>query len=188
MPSRRDVVQAAMVAGAFLDPSDRAFGEPQAHRFKSAVPQDALDDLRRRLFQTRWPEQETVSGWSQGAPLARMRTWAAYWRAGYDWRRCEARLNAFDQYRVDIDGLGIHVLHARSRHPDALPIIFSHGWPGSVLQFLKVIGPLSDPTAHGGSAEDAFHVIAPSLPGFGFSDKPTAPGWNTTRIAEAWRR
>jgi pimeloyl-ACP methyl ester carboxylesterase len=150
------------------------------------VPQDDLDDLQRRLAHTRWPERETVDDWSQGAPLAKVRALCDYWRTAYDWRRCEARLNGLGQFKTEIDGLGVHFLHVRSPHPDALPLLITHGWPGSVIEFLKVIGPLTDPVSHGGKAEDAFHVIAPSVPGFGFSDKPSATGWNIKRIADAF--
>ena len=150
------------------------------------VPQADLDDLQRRLADTRWPERETVDDWSQGAPLAKVRALCDYWRTGYDWRRCEARLNGLGQFKTEIDGLGVHFLHVRSPHPNALPLLITHGWPGSVIEFLKVVGPLTDPVAHGGRAEDAFHVIAPSVPGFGFSDKPSASGWNIKRIADAF--
>ncbi len=119
-------------------------------------------------------------------PLAKLRALVDYWRTHYDWRRCEAALNRFPQYRTTLDGLDIHFIHARSRHPDALPLIITHGWPGSVIEFMEIIRPLTDPTAHGGQTEDAFHVVAPSLPGYGFSDKPTAPGWKSDRIARAW--
>ena len=154
--------------------------------FKYEAPQSALDDLKQRLKSTRWPEGETVKDWSQGVPLAKLRALVEYWKADYDWHRCEAKLNSFPQFRTKIDGLNIHFLHIRSPHENALPIIITHGWPGSVIEFLKVIDPLTNPTAHGGHAEDAFHVVVPSLPGFGFSDKPSEPGWNTARIAKAW--
>jgi pimeloyl-ACP methyl ester carboxylesterase len=154
--------------------------------FTLAVPQAELDDLRRRLGATRWPERETVTDWSQGAPLQAVKALCAYWRDHYDWRRCEARLNAFGQFKTEIDGLGIHFLHVPSPHPNALPLLITHGWPGSVIEFLKVIGPLTDPVAHGGSANEAFHVVAPSLPGYGFSDKPNGAGWSVARTAAAW--
>ena len=154
--------------------------------FTLAVPQTALDDLKRRLDNVRWPERETVNDWSQGAPLAQVQSLVAYWRDSYDWRRCEAMLNGFGQYRCEIDGLGIHFLHIRSPHRGAMPLLLSHGWPGSVIEFHKVIGPLTDPTAHGGRAEDAFDLVIPSLPGFGFSDKPAHTGWKVGRIAAAW--
>jgi pimeloyl-ACP methyl ester carboxylesterase len=150
------------------------------------VPQGDIDDLRRRLEQIRWPERETVSNYSQGVPLHRLRALVARWRDGYDWRRCEAHLNACGPHRTVLDGLGIHFLHVRSPHAEATPLIMTHGWPGSVLEFAKVIGPLTDPVAHGGKASDAFQVVAPSLPGFGFSEKPTEKGWTVTRTARAW--
>ena len=154
--------------------------------FRIGIPQADLGDLRERLVRARWPEAETVGDWSQGVPLAYLRELCAYWADGYDWRATEARLNALPQFRTEIDGLGIHFVHVRSPHPDALPLVLTHGWPGSIVEFLKVIGPLTDPTAHGGDAADAFHVVCPSLPGYGFSDKPTRPGWGVERIADAW--
>jgi pimeloyl-ACP methyl ester carboxylesterase len=154
--------------------------------FHIEVPQAALDDLRDRLLRTRWPDAEPVGDWSQGVPLARMRALCDHWANGYDWRRCERSLNALNQYRTTIDGLGIHFLHVRSPEPSALPMILTHGWPGSVLEFAKVIGPLTDPVRHGGKREDAFHLVVPSLPGYGFSDRPREPGWNLPRTAAAW--
>ncbi|RYY43147.1 MAG: epoxide hydrolase [Sphingomonadales bacterium] len=154
--------------------------------FRLNVPQAALDDLRERLSRTRWPERETVDGWQQGVPLAAAQALCDYWRDHYDWRRCEAMLNGLGQHRTTIDGLGIHFLHVRSSNPGALPLILTHGWPGTVVEFHKVVGPLTDPEAHGGRAEDAFHVVAPSLPGYGFSDRPTEAGWSVERIAQAW--
>ena len=154
--------------------------------FVLAIPQAELDELKARLARTRWPERETVEDWSQGAPLGRVKALCEYWRQNYDWRRCERQLNAAGQFKTEIDGLELHFLHARSPHPNALPLLMTHGWPGSVVEFLKVIGPLTDPVAHGGSAQDAFHVVAPSLPGYGFSAKPTATGWGVQRIARAW--
>ncbi|WP_207477105.1 epoxide hydrolase family protein [Arenibaculum pallidiluteum] len=153
---------------------------------KVAIPQAALDDLRRRLSATRWPDREPVEDWSQGVPLARAQEVVAYWRDRYDWRRCEAALNAHPQFRTQIDGLGIHFLHVRSHHENALPMLLMHGWPGSVLEFMKIIGPLTDPVAHGGRPEDAFDVVVPSLPGFGFSDQPREPGWDLVRTANAF--
>ena len=150
------------------------------------VPEAQLDDLRDRLARTRWPERETVADWSQGIPLAYVRELCSYWAGGYDWRRCERRLNDVGQWRTEIDGLGIHFLHARSPHRDALPLVITHGWPGSVVEFLDALGPLTDPPAHGGEAADAFHVVCPSLPGYGFSDKPARAGWGVARIAAAW--
>lgn len=154
--------------------------------FSVNVQQSALDDLRLRLENVRWPNAETAEGWSQGVPLSKMKPLIEYWRTKYDWRRFEAKINSYPQFRTRIDGLGIHFLHVKSKHEHALPILLTHGWPGSVNEFLDVIGPLTDPTAHGGRAEDAFHVVIPSLPGFGFSDKPSNVGWNITRIAHAW--
>jgi hypothetical protein len=155
-------------------------------KFRLAIPADALLDLRARLGATRWPEKETVHDWSEGVPLAKMKALANYWRSGYDMRRLERRLNAVPQYRTKIDGLGVHFLHVRSPHEHARPIILTHGWPGSIVEFLNVIGPLTNPTKHGGQPEDAFHVVLPSLPGFGFSDKPAESGWGLPRIARAW--
>lgn len=154
--------------------------------FHLAVPESELADLRDRLARTRWPERETVHDGSQGLPLADAQALCAYWRDSYDWRRCEGKLNALGQYRTTIDGLGIHFIHVRSPEPDAIPLILTHGWPGSVIEFLKVIGPLSDPASHGGNPRQAFHVVAPSLPGYGFSDKPAEAGWSVERIAAAW--
>lgn len=154
--------------------------------FSLSVPQAALDDLQRRLAQTRWPDRETTEEPRQGPSLARLQALCEHWRERYDWRRCEARLNELGQFRTRIDGLGLHFLHVRSPEPSALALLLTHGWPGSVLEFREVIGPLVDPQAHGGQASDAFHVILPSLPGFGFSEQPTTPGWNVQRIAGAW--
>jgi epoxide hydrolase len=154
--------------------------------FKLEVPQAELDDLQRRLAATRWPEKEAVPDWTQGSPLAKVQALVEHWQNGYDWRRAEKRLNDLGQFKTEIDGLDIHFLHVRSKHPNALPLLITHGWPGSVMEFMKVIGPLTDPEAHGGKAEDAFHVIAPSLPGFGFSGKPTEKGWGIPKIAMAW--
>lgn len=154
--------------------------------FKIHVPEAALEDLKKRLADTRWPDKETVGDWSQGVPLVKAQALVEYWRTRYDWRRVERALNARPQFRTQLDGIGVHFIHVRSKHADALPIIITHGWPGSVIEFLQVIGPLVDPTAHGGKPEEAFHVVVPSLPGFGFSDKPTAPGWRLPRIAGAW--
>ena len=157
--------------------------------FTIDVPDESLDDLRSRLRATRWPERELVDDWSQGTPLAYVQEVCDYWANDYDWRSREALLNRFDQYTVPVDGLGepgLHFLHVRSPHADALPLLITHGWPGSIVEFHKVIEPLTDPTAHGGDAADAFHVVAPSLPGFGFSGKPLAAGWSVQRIAAAF--
>jgi epoxide hydrolase len=158
----------------------------QIRAYRVSVSEDELNDLRARLRRARWPERETVDDWSQGVPLAYLRELCEYWADGYDWRAAEARLNALPQLRTEIDGLGIHFLHVRSPRADALPIVLTHGWPGSIVEFLDVVAPLSDPAAHGGDPADAFHVVCPSLPGYGFSDKPSEPGWGIERIAAAW--
>jgi pimeloyl-ACP methyl ester carboxylesterase len=150
------------------------------------VPADDIEDLKDRLRRTRWPEKEPVADWSQGVPLAYLKDLCRYWLEEYDWPSRQNKLNAFPQYRTDIDGLGIHFLHVRSPHENAFPLVITHGWPGSIVEFLEVIGPLTDPTAHGGDAADAFHVVAPSLPGYGWSDKPAQTGWGTSRTAGAW--
>ena len=154
--------------------------------FHLSIPQAELDTLQARLAATRWPDAETVSDTSQGPQLAKLRALVQRWQTGYDWRRCERMLNELGQYHTEIDGLDIHFLHVRSPVPDAMPLLLTHGWPGSVLEFRKVIGPLTDPAAYGGDRRDAFHVVIPSLPGFGFSGKPAATGWNIGRIAAAW--
>lgn len=154
--------------------------------FTVEVPERQLVDLRRRLTTTQWPERETVADHSQGVPLAMMQELARYWADGYDWRRCEATLNALPQFVTEIDGLDIHYIHARSRHEDALPLVVNHGWPGSIVEQLKIIDRLTDPTAHGGHADDAFHVVVPSMPGYGFSGKPATTGWGPERMASAW--
>jgi epoxide hydrolase len=154
--------------------------------FRLEIDDAELHDLRDRLARTRWPERETVDDWSQGTPLEYTRELCGYWSGGYDLRRIERRLNEIPQFRIELDGLGIHFLHARSPHDGALPLLMTHGWPGSVVEFLKVIGPLVDPPSHGGDAADAFHVVCPSLPGYGFSDKPANHGWGIERIARAW--
>jgi epoxide hydrolase len=154
--------------------------------FSIKVRSDVLDDLRSRLKNTRWPEAEVVADWSQGIPLEWTREICRYWAEEYDWRRREALLNRFAQFKTEIDGLAIHFLHVRSPHPQAMPLIVTHGWPGSIVEFQKVIGPLTNPTAFGGEAADAFHVMCPSLPGFGFSAKPQTTGWGVDRIARAW--
>jgi len=154
--------------------------------FKVQIPQAALDDLRRRVAATRWPDKETVADQSQGVQLGKFQELVRYWGTGYDWRKAEAKLNALPQFMTTIDGVDIHFIHVRSRQPNALPVIITHGWPGSVIEQLKIIGPLTDPIAHGGSAQDAFDVVIPSLPGYGFSGKPTGTGWDPDRIARAW--
>src|SRR5919197_454106 len=154
--------------------------------FQFHASDEALADLRRRIAATNWPERELVTDASQGVQLATMRKLARYWETEHDWRRVEARLNALPQFMTEIDGLDIHFIHVRSQQPNALPLIVTHGWPGSIIEQLKIIDPLTNPTAHGGSASDAFHVVIPSLPGYGFSGKPTTPGWNPPRMARAW--
>ena len=158
----------------------------QIRPFTLAIPQEQIDDLHKRIDMTRWPEKETVDDWSQGVPLASLRGLVEHWRHHYDWRACEARLNSFGQFVTEIDGLDIHFLHVRSKHDGALPLVLTHGWPGSVVEFLEVIAPLTDPEAHGGRAEDAFHVVVPSLPGYGFSGKPQRTGWDVPKVGEAW--
>ena len=154
--------------------------------FRVQVPQADLDDLRRRILATRWPDKETVADRSQGIQLSKLQELVRYWGTEYDWRKVEARLNSLPQFVTTIDGLDIHFIHVRSRHPKALPILITHGWPGSVVEQLKIVGPLSDPPAFGGRAEDAFDVVIPSMPGYGFSGRPTGTGWNPDRIARAW--
>jgi Epoxide hydrolase N terminus len=164
-----------------------AVGEGAAIRpFTVDVPQAELDVLRRRILATRWPEKETVADATQGVQLATIQTLAEYWATEYELRRFEARLNAFPQFITEIDGLDIHFIHVRSPNEHALPVIITHGWPGSIVEMLNVIGPLSDPTAHGGDASDAFDVVIPSMPGYGFSGKPTGTGWGPVHIADAW--
>jgi pimeloyl-ACP methyl ester carboxylesterase len=154
------------------------------HRIQA--PENALIDLEQRLTHTRWPDPETPRDWSQGIPLAYMKEVVRYWASEYDWRRCEDRINSLDPFKTELDGLGIHFLHVRSPREDALPLVMTHGWPGSIIEFMKVVEPLAYPDRHGGDAADAFHVVCPSLPGFGFSEKPTETGWTTQRIARAW--
>src|SRR3712207_676250 len=154
--------------------------------FRVDVPEEELIDLRRRIAATQWPEKETVADQSQGVQLATMQELARYWATDYNWRKCEAKLNALPQFITEIDGLDIHFIHVRSKHENALPLIVTHGWPGSIIEQLKIIDPLVDPTAHGGSASDAFHVVIPSMPGYGFSGKPTGTGWGPERMGRAW--
>src|SRR3982750_4297149 len=154
--------------------------------FDVDIPDEALEDLRRRIAATNWPEKETVRDQSQGVPLAMIQELASYWMTDYDWRTCEAKLNALPQFVTEIDGLDIHFIHARAQHEDALPLVVNHGWPGSIIEQLKIIDRLTDPTAHGASAQDAFHVVIPSMPGYGFSGKPTSTGWGPERMARAW--
>ncbi|TIL37137.1 epoxide hydrolase family protein [Mesorhizobium sp.] len=154
--------------------------------FTVSIPQAALEDLRRRIAETRWPDRETVDDQSQGIQLAKLKPLVKYWGTGYDWRKAEAKLNTLPQFMTTIDGVDIHFIHVRSKHPNALPLIMTHGWPGSVFELLKTVGPLTDPTAHGGRAEDAFDLVLPSMPGYGFSGKPTETGWGPDRIAQTW--
>jgi pimeloyl-ACP methyl ester carboxylesterase len=166
--------------------TEQAADQTAIRPFRVNVPEDELVDLRRRVKATRWPDRETVTDQSQGVQLATAQALARYWATEYDWRKCEARLNAVPQFITEIDGLDIHFIHVRSRHENALPLIVTHGWPGSVVEQLKIVGPLTDPTTYGASASDAFHLVIPSMPGYGFSGKPTAPGWDAARIARAW--
>jgi pimeloyl-ACP methyl ester carboxylesterase len=154
--------------------------------FRVEIPQADLDDLRRRIKATRWPNKELVKDRSQGVQLRTLQELARYWSGEYDWRKCEARLNALSQFTTEIDGVDIHFIHVRSRHENALPLVMTHGWPGSVIELLETVGPLTDPTAHGGQAEDAFHLVLPSLPGYGFSGEPAELGWDAARTARAW--
>jgi pimeloyl-ACP methyl ester carboxylesterase len=156
------------------------------HPFQFSFPQADLDDLKRRILATRWPEKETVNDQTQGVPLATMKALADYWATKYDWRKVETKLNALPQFITEIDGLDIHFIHVRSKHANALPLIVTHGWPGSIIEQMKIIDPLTNPTAYGGKAEDAFHVVIPSMPGYGFSGKPGTTGWGPPRIAYAW--
>ena len=187
--TRRDILAISAAAGAFtvLPARFAAAAEDNTIRpFKITVPEEQIVDLRRRIASTRWPDRETVADQSQGVQLAKLQELVRYWGTDYDWRKTEAKLNALPQFMTTIDNVDIHFIHVRSRHPNALPIIITHGWPGSVIEQLKLIGPLTDPTAHGGRAEDAFDVVIPSLPGYGFSSRPTGTGWDPDRIARAW--
>ena len=154
--------------------------------FRVNVPDEQLADLRRRIAATRWPESETVADESQGVQLATIQELARYWMTDYDWRTCEAKLNALPQFLMEIDGLDIHFIHVRSKHENALPLIVTHGWPGSIIEQLKIIDPLTNPTTHGAKASDAFDVVIPSVPGHGFSARPSSTGWDPLRIARAW--
>ena len=188
-PTRRNLLTLAATAGAMsLFPASlRATTEGDAIRpFTVNFPEADLADLRNRVKATRWPDRETVKDTSQGAQLATMQALARYWATEHDWRKIEAKLNALPQFVTEIDGLDIHFIHVRSKHENALPMIVTHGWPGSIIEQLKIIDPLTNPTAHGGSASDAFDLVIPSLPGYGFSGKPTAPGWTPVTIARAW--
>jgi pimeloyl-ACP methyl ester carboxylesterase len=180
-------LSAAAGASSQLPAHPAAAADGNAIRpFRISVPEEAIADLRRRIAATRWPDRETVRDQSQGVPLATMQELARYWGTGYDWRKAEATLNALPQFITEIDGLDIHFIHVRSGRDNALPLIVTHGWPGSIIEQLKIIDPLTNPTAHGASASDAFHVVIPSMPGYGFSGKPTTTGWDPARMARAW--
>ena len=189
-PDRRKILaaSAAVAASRFIPTQARAASTSSdaIRPFKVDVPEAELAELRRRTSATRWPEGETVADQSQGVPLAMIQELARYWATDYDWRKCETKLNALPQFVTEIDGLDIHFIHVRSKQENALPLIVTHGWPGSVIEQLKIIDPLANPTAHGASASDAFHLVIPSLPGYGFSGKPTTTGWNPAHIARAW--
>jgi pimeloyl-ACP methyl ester carboxylesterase len=189
LPTRRALLAGSAAAGAvtFLPGAfARAADGDAIRQFRINIPDEQLVDLRRRIAATQWPDRETVTDQSQGVPLATMRDIARYWATDYDWRRCEARLNALPQFITEMDGLDIHFIHVRSKHENALPLIVAHGWPGSIIEQLKIIDPLANPTSHGGSASDAFHVVIPSMPGYGFSGRPTSTGWGPERIARGW--
>ncbi len=178
------IVLALMGCAAPSTPPSPKTAADAVRPFRIRVGESVLTDLKDRLARTRWPDQIEGSGWAYGADLTYVRGLVEYWRTSFDWRRQEERLNRFPQFKTTIDGIDLHFIHQRSRHPDALPLVLTHGWPGSIAEFAKVIGPLSDPEAHGGKASDAFHVVCPSLPGFAFSGKPREPGWTTDRMAE----
>ncbi len=196
MKKTKTILASTMVTGALVmqgtlgnaqaGQANKAMDSETIRPFHVHVPQADLDDLRRRVLATKWPERETVTDESQGVQLATMKKLADYWGKDYDWRKVEAKLNALPQFMTTIDGLDIHFIHVRSKHKNALPVIITHGWPGSIIEQLKVIGPLTDPTAYGGKAEDAFDVVIPSLPGHGFSGQPTTTGWEPVHIAKAW--
>ena len=188
-PTRREFLAATVAAaslGAGSVPLHSAKADDLIRPFEANIPQAALDDLQLRLRMTRWPDKETVDDQSQGIQLSKLKPLVEYWRTRYDWRKTEAKLNDLPQFVTAIDGVEIHFIHVRSKHLNALPIIITHGWPGSIFEMIKSIGPLTDPTTHGGRADDAFDVVIPSMPGFGFSGKPTETGWGTDRIARAW--
>jgi pimeloyl-ACP methyl ester carboxylesterase len=174
------------MTGATQRVSDQAADKTTLRPFHVNVPEAELTELRRRIEATRWPEAETVADQSQGVQLATTQALARYWATDYDWRKCEARLNALPQFITEIDGLDIHFIHVRSQHEDALPLIVTHGWPGSIVEQLKIVDPLTNPTAHGGNASDAFHLVIPSMPGYGYSGRPTTTGWDIAHIARAW--
>ena len=185
-PIPKEGTMATMTPPSVPVQGGRPVGSDEIRPFHVNYPESELIDLRRRVKATRWPEVETVADDSQGVQLATVQALAAYWAAQHDWRKCEARLNAVPNFITQIDGLDIHFIHVHSKHENALPMIVTHGWPGSIIEQMKIISPLTNPTAHGSSAADAFHLVIPSLPGYGFSGKPTAPGWTPVRIARAW--
>jgi pimeloyl-ACP methyl ester carboxylesterase len=188
-PNRRTFLAATAAAGAYglaASAASAGEGDNAIRPFRIDVPEEALVDLRSRINATKWPERETVTDESQGVQLATMQKLARYWATSHDWRKCEARLNALPQFVTEIDGVDIHFIHVHSKHENALPLIVTHGWPGSIIEQLKIIDPLANPTAHGATASDAFDVVIPSLPGHGFSGKPTTTGWDPVRIARAW--
>ena len=190
-PTRRDILVTATASVVSLLPAFPAAADDEGttiRAFSVHVPEADLVDLRRRIAATRWPDRETVNDRSQGAQLASFQKLVRYWGTEYDWRKAEAKLNALPQFITEIDGLDIHFIHVRSRHPNALPLIVTHGWPGSVIEQLKIIGPLADPTAYGASEADAFDVVIPSLPGYGFSGRPIGPGWDPESIARGWAK
>jgi pimeloyl-ACP methyl ester carboxylesterase len=196
MKKSKSILAGTMVASALVmqgtvgnaqgGPSVNSSPEEAVHRFQFHASQNDLDDMRRRIIATRWPEKETVNDQSQGVQLSTIQALANYWSTKYDWRKVEAKLNAMPQFITAIDGLDIHFIHVRSKHKNALPLIITHGWPGSIIEQLKLVGPLTDPTAHGGKAEDAFDVVIPSMPGYGFSGRPSTTGWGPDKIARAW--
>lgn len=180
------IILSAIVAQGTLSSAQGTSLDESIRPYHINIPEKKLTDLKRRILATQWPERETVDDQSQGVQLATIQALAQYWATSYDWRKCESKLNTIPQFITNIDGLDIHFIHVRSKHKNALPIIITHGWPGSIIEQLKIIGPLTDPTAYGGKAEDAFDVVIPSLPGYGFSGKPTATGWDPQHIAKAW--
>jgi pimeloyl-ACP methyl ester carboxylesterase len=171
---------------AMTEATEQGSDKTEIRPFRVKVPEAALADLRRRIIATRWPERETVEDESQGVPLALIQGLMRYWATDYNWRNCEAKLNSLPQFMTEIDGLDIHFIHVRSKHENALPLMVTHGWPGSVIEQMKIIDPLTNPTGHGASASDAFHLVIPSMPGYGFSAKPVGTGWDLGRIARAW--
>ena len=192
MKSKTQLIGTIAIAIASLLPAKASLAASNAERrdairpFHFKAPQEKLVELRRRIAATQWPDKETVKDQSQGVPLATMQELARYWATDYDWRKCEARLKSLPQFITEIDGLDIHFIHVRSKHQNALPLIVTHGWPGSIIEQLKIIAPLTDPTAFGGRAEDAFDVVIPSMPGYGFSGRPTSTGWGPERMGRAW--